>query len=51
MMRLFVGPEGAEIIGRQPDGTPVLADADGAGAMVEITGISNVRLTGGLFDE
>lgn len=40
--RIWFGPEGAEPIGRSADGTPILANADGVGEMVEITGIRNI---------
>lgn len=35
--RLFIGPAGAEIIGATDDGTPIVANEDGAGAMRDIT--------------
>lgn len=35
--RLWFGPAGAEPIGISPSGVPVVADADGAGEMIEVT--------------
>ena len=40
--RLFIGPAGSELIGSTNDGTPVVADENGAGAMREITRFVNV---------
>lgn len=41
--RVFIGPAGSEIVGYAEDGTPVVADEDGVGAMTEI---KNVTVTG-----
>lgn len=35
--RLFIGPAGAELIGATENGTPIVANDEGVGAMHEIT--------------
>jgi hypothetical protein len=43
--RMWFGPGGVELIGMTPDGTPIAANEDGVGEMVEAKGVTFDGLT------